>query len=79
MWSQDHPSTQQTQLFTIFAQFVDHDLTLASTYNVPNCCATPNDHDKCAPVTVKSDSFFPNGKCLNFARSLVFCEQGPML
>ncbi len=34
--AQDVPSQKLTQLFTIFAQFVDHDLTLAATYTVPS-------------------------------------------
>jgi len=72
---QDVPSQKLTQLFTIFAQFVDHDITLAATYNVADCCATPSDTEKCAPITVSNDPFYPNGKCLNFARSLVFCEE----
>jgi len=42
---------------------------------VTDCCATPEDTEKCAPVTVKNDPFYSNGKCLNFARSLIFCEE----
>jgi hypothetical protein len=45
-------------------------LTLAA-----DCCATPEDTEKCAPVTVKNDPFYSNGKCLNFVRSLIFCEE----
>ncbi len=30
---------------------------------------------RCAPITVGSDPFYSAGKCLNFARSLKFCEQ----
>jgi peroxidase len=73
----DSPApTKLTQLFTIFAQFVDHDITLSSTYNPPNCCLDASDTDKCAPITVASgDSFFSSGKCLNFVRSLGFCEE----
>ena len=72
---QDVPSQKLTQLFTIFAQFVDHDLTLAATYTVPDCCANATDTEKCAPITVNNDPFYSNGKCLNFARSLIFCEE----
>jgi peroxidase len=71
----DVPSLRLTQLFTIFAQFVDHDLTLAATYTVPDCCASAADTEKCAPITVSNDPFYPSGKCLNFARSLIFCEE----
>jgi len=42
---------------------------------VSDCCATPQDTEKCAPVTVTNDPFYPNGKCLNFSRSLIFCEE----
>jgi len=72
---QDVPSQKLTQLFTIFAQFVDHDLTLATTYTVPDCCTNSTDTEKCAPVRISTDPFYPNGKCLNFARSLIFCEE----
>ena len=72
---QDAPQQQLTQLFTIFAQFVDHDLTLASTYQTPDCCALSSP-TLCAPITVPNgDPFYPNDKCLNFARSLIFCQQ----
>ena len=70
----DVPSQLLTQFFTIFAQFVDHDITIAATYTVPDCCGTPSDTDRCAPITVSNDPFYPAGKCLNFARSLIFCE-----
>ncbi len=72
---QNVPSPKLTQLFTIFAQFVDHDLTLTTTYTVPDCCKNASDTEKCAPVTVSNDPFYTNGKCLNFARSLIFCEE----
>ena len=72
---QDVPSQKLTQLFTIFAQFVDHDISLSTTYSVPDCCATPSDTERCAPITVSNDPFYPNGKCLNFVRSLIFCEE----
>jgi Animal haem peroxidase len=49
------------------------DITL---YNFDtDCCQTPQDTEKCAPITVHNDPFFPNGKCLNFVRSLIFCEE----
>ena len=71
----DVPSQVLSQFFTIFAQFVDHDITIAATYTVPDCCGTPSDIERCAPITVSNDPFYPAGKCLNFARSLVFCEE----
>ena len=75
---QDRPSESIDQLFTIFGQFVDHDLTLSSvspSYAGINCCSAgaAADTKKCAPVTVTNDPFYSN-KCLNFVRSLVFCE-----
>jgi hypothetical protein len=71
----DAPSQLLDQFFTIFAQFVDHDITIAATYTVPDCCGTPSDTDRCAPITISTDPFYTSGKCLNFARSLIFCEQ----
>ncbi len=72
---QDVPSQLLTQPFTIFAQFVDHDLTLATINTVPDCCTISTDTVKCAPVRISTDPFYPNGKCLHFARSLIFCEE----
>ena len=72
---QNIPSPKLTQLFTIFAQFVDHDFTLTTTYTLPDCCANSADTEKCAPMIVGTDPFFKQGKCLNFARSLIFCEE----
>lgn len=63
------------QFFTIFAQFVDHDFTLTPTYTVPDCCGTPSDTARCAPIIVSNDPFYNGGKCLKFTRSLVFCEE----
>ena len=72
---QNVPSQRLTQLFTIFGQFVDHDLTLTSTYSLPDCCTAPHGDDRCATIQVNGDAFYKNGKCLNFVRSLVFCEE----
>jgi peroxidase len=69
------PAPRLTQLFTIFSQFVDHDITLSAAYNVPDCCTDSSDTEKCAPITVSNDPFYSAGKCLSFARSLVFCEE----
>ena len=70
----DVPSQRVTQLFTIFGQFVDHDMTSSATYIAPDCCSDATDTEKCAPITISSDPFYKSGKCLNFARSIVFCE-----
>ena len=72
---QDVPSQLLTQLFTIFAQFVDHDLTLATLNTVLDFCTISTDTNKCAPVRISADPFYANGKCLHFARSLIFCEE----
>lgn len=69
------PAPRITQLFTIFSQFVDHDVTLSAAYDVPDCCTDSSDTEKCAPITVSNDNFYSSGKCLSFARSLVFCEE----
>ena len=54
---------------------MDHDLTQTPTYSSPDCCATPHDKDKCAAIPVKDDAFFKKGRCLNFVRSRVYCEE----
>ena len=36
-------SSMVTQFFTIFSQFVDHDLTLTLDHGTAGCCQTPND------------------------------------
>jgi peroxidase len=73
---QNVPSNRLTQLFTIFGQFVDHDLTLTNTYTVTSCCNSINDTDRCLPIMVPpNDAFFSAGKCLEFKRSLIFCEE----
>lgn len=69
------PSPRLTQFFTIFAQFVDHDLTLTATYVQPNCCNNIAETDECAPIIVGQDPVFSRGFCLNFVRSMVFCEE----
>jgi peroxidase len=64
-----------TQLFTTFAQFVDHDITFTAAYTVPDCCSPNSDDEECAPITVTNDPFYGASKCLNFARSIAFCEE----
>jgi len=71
---EDFPSEQLNQFFTIFGQFVTHDISLSPTYSIANCCLAANNTQKCAPITVHRDSFYPNGKCLSFIRSITFCE-----
>jgi Animal haem peroxidase len=59
---------------SIFIHFISdkEDIFISLT---SDCCGTPQDTEKCAPVTVTNDPFYPNGKCLNFVRSLIFCEE----
>ena len=72
----DVPSKSMlTQLFTTFAQFVDHDITFTAAYTVPDCCSPNSDDEECAPITVTNDPFYGASKCLNFARSIAFCEE----
>ncbi len=72
----DIPSQSKlTQLFTIFGQFVDHDITLTAAYTVPDCCSKDSEEDECAPIKVTNDPFYGASKCLNFARSVAFCEE----
>lgn len=76
----DVPSTQD-QLFTMFGQFVCHDLLLTPTQRVvSNCCSTAGlaDFQNCLPIIIPAgDSFFNTSQCLDFKRSTLFCnEQG---
>ena len=51
-----------------------HDISLSPTYSIANCCLAANDTHKCAPITTSHDTFYQKGKCLNYIRSVIFCE-----
>jgi peroxidase len=74
----DVPSNR-AQLFTMFGQFVCHDLLFTATQSkVPNCCASDKRTDfvNCLPIIVPAgDSFFNTSQCIDFRRSTIFCEQ----
>jgi len=79
----DVPEPTVNQLFTMFGQFLDHDLTLTPGVALPsgkNCCHPDivNNQNLCLNIFVPSnDSFFPTGKCLAFTRSAKFCSAAP--
>ena len=72
--------SDRDQFFTMFGQFVCHDIILTPAQSqVANCClsdATRRDFANCLPIIIpQGDSFFGTGQCLEFKRSTVFCEQ----
>ena len=73
-----------SQLFTMFGQFVCHDIlqTPSKTIAAPSCCVnetTRNDFDKCLPIIIPAgDPFFNasvNTDCLDFKRAVPFCPE----
>ena len=72
--------SDRDQLFTMFGQFVCHDLLNTPAQSaVQNCClsdATKTDFANCLPIVIPDgDSFFEAGQCLEFKRSTLFCSQ----
>jgi hypothetical protein len=63
----------------MFSQFVCHDFILTSTQKaVADCCSPPGitDFVNCLPIIVPAgDSFFNTSQCLDFKRSVVYCNQ----
>jgi peroxidase len=75
---QDVPSDRD-QLFTMFGQFVCHDfIATAGQTAVSDCCtsASQTDFVNCLPIIVPAgDSFFNTSQCLDFKRSIIFCNR----
>ena len=73
----DIPSTQFTHMVTQFGQILDHDIADTPSHEDENCCS--NEHkDECFPIPVPStDSFYShrNVDCLEFTRSVAYCEE----
>lgn len=70
------PSVAVTHMVTQWGQFLDHDITLTPENEAEHCCdATPD--EECYAVGVSpSDTFYglKNVECLDFSRSVAYCE-----
>ena len=75
----DLPSTLLTHMVTQFGQFLDHDVTLSPEHEDEHCCDKADDpSDFCLPIRMsENDKFFSNFDvhCLQFTRSVGFCEE----
>jgi len=71
--------SNKAQFFTIFGQFVCHDVLSTQTQTtVGNCCSPSGQTDtvNCLPIIVPAgDPFFNTSQCLNFNRAIIFCNQ----
>ena len=71
--------SDRDQFFTMFGQFVCHDII--STPNqgvVKDCCLNSSltDFVNCLPIIVPAgDPFFNTSQCLDFKRATIFCNQ----
>ncbi|TRY74903.1 hypothetical protein TCAL_04779 [Tigriopus californicus] len=73
----DVPDKVATHMVAIMGQFLDHDITLTPEDEAQDCC-TGSAEETCLPISVgPKDSFFSNHKvkCLEFTRSVEFCEE----
>ena len=69
-----------THLFTIFSQFVDHDVTFTPENEEDECCGkNVHNHPECFPFFAQRCDArhipFRPGHCFPFARSLAFCDE----
>lgn len=74
---QNIPSKVATHMVAIMGQFLDHDITLTPEEEAEGCCCGSTE-EACFPIRVdKNDPFFQPHKvgCLDFTRSLAFCEE----
>ena len=89
---EDNPSlldSRHTELFVLFAQFVDHGLTMSPEEPEANCCDPTQQRNRasCMPIYIPSnDPFYQstalkmrgvNQSCLDHSRSTGFCDDGP--
>ena len=73
----DVPSTKVTHMVTQFGQFVDHDVGETPSHESEGCCSKGLE-DECFPIPIQTtDSFYSlrNVSCLDFARSVAYCEE----
>ena len=82
--SQDVDSTKFTHMVTQWGQFLDHDIALTPENNRPKeCCQLSiknifDEDNNCFPIPIQTtDSFYAakNVSCLDFHRSLAYCEE----
>ena len=60
-----------------FGQFLDHDVAETPQHEEENCCSKGKSTE-CFPIPVHENDYFyspRNVKCLEFARSIAFCEE----
>ena len=60
-----------------FGQFLDHDVAETPQHEEENCCSKGKSTE-CFPIPVSENDYFyspRNVKCLEFARSIAFCEE----
>ena len=60
-----------------FGQFLDHDVAETPQHEEENCCSKGKSTE-CFPIPVPENDYFygpRNVKCLEFARSIAFCEE----
>ena len=75
----DIPSNQVTHMLTQFGQFLDHDITLTPEIHVEDCCLYPSLADCFVMTLPPTDPFYSTlstkQSCLQFSRSVAFCEE----
>ena len=66
-------------MVTQWGQFLDHDITLTPEHEEHDCCHREfNATDECFPMRISStDSFYSANTvtCLEFSRSVAYCEE----
>ena len=71
------PSNEFTHMVMQFGQFLDHDVAETPQHEEENCCSKGKSTE-CFPIPVPENDYFygpRNVKCLEFARSIAFCEE----
>ncbi len=73
----DKKSVWEFVFFFQFGQFLDHDITLTPENDKLKCCDKDLGNKECFPIEVPADdpNFSGKARCLNFARSVVFCKE----
>ena len=76
MSKEDIPSEISTHFYVQFGQFQSHDVAFTPEEEVEGCCENKN-QASCLPIDVKNDPFFRSEglECLEFTRSVPFCEE----
>ena len=73
---EDVPSPRSTHFYVQFGQFQSHDMAFTPEEEVEGCCENKN-QPSCLPIDVKNDNIFRKEglECLEFTRSVPFCEE----